>query len=93
MDSATIRNHAGNYYHDDFLKKYFPPTGIIQKRVDGEEDYRDTIVGTEPDGEDVDDGSGCLYTAAARGNEKRVNHPQAPAGAGTRFSQFNFQNE
>ncbi|KAF9387274.1 hypothetical protein CPB97_002742 [Podila verticillata] len=91
MDSATIRSHAGNYDHDDFLKKYFPPTGIIQKRVDGEGDPRDTIVGTELDGED-DDGSGWLYNAA-RGNEKRVNHPQAPEGAGARFSQFNFQNE
>ncbi|KAG0030817.1 hypothetical protein BGZ82_007278 [Podila clonocystis] len=99
VDSAVIRNHAGSYYHDDFLKKYNPPTGIIQKYVDGgEEDEneevrqrRDTLV-TEQDGEG-DDGSGWLYKAASRGNEKRMNHPQAPDGAGTRFSQFNFQNE
>ncbi|KAG0026383.1 hypothetical protein BGZ81_006423 [Podila clonocystis] len=99
VDSAVIRNHAGSYYHDDFLKKYNPPTGIIQKYVDGGEEEeteegrqrRDTLV-TEQDGES-DDGSGWLYKAASRGNEKRMNHPQAPDGAGTRFSQFNFQNE
>ncbi|KFH69067.1 hypothetical protein MVEG_05869 [Podila verticillata NRRL 6337] len=91
MDSATIRSHAGKYDHDEFLKKYFPPTGIIQKRVDGEEDHSDTIVGTELDDEE-NDGSGWSYKAA-RGNEKRVNHPQAPEGAGARFSQFNFQTE
>ncbi|KAG0089683.1 hypothetical protein BGZ92_004373 [Podila epicladia] len=103
VDSAVIRNHAGSYYHDDFLKKYNPPSGIIQKHVgvekeedDDEEDEdlrhrRDTLV-TEHDSEG-DDRSGWLYKAAYRGNEKRVNHPQAVGGAGTRFSQFNFQNE
>ncbi|KAG0335940.1 hypothetical protein BG000_007082 [Podila horticola] len=96
VDSAVIRNHAGSYYHDDFLKKYNPPTGIIQKYGGGEEEEnevgyrRDTLV-VEQDSED--DGSGWLYKAATRGGEKRVNHPQAPAGTGTRFSQFNFQNE
>ncbi|KAG0353813.1 hypothetical protein BG005_006932 [Podila minutissima] len=109
VDSALIRNHAGSYCHDDFLKKYNPPSGVIQKHVGGEEEEeedededededvryrresRDTLV-TEQDAEG-DDGSGWLHKAAYRGNEKRVRHPQAPGGAGTRFSQFNFQNE
>ncbi|KAF9324989.1 hypothetical protein BG006_011495 [Podila minutissima] len=106
VDSALIRNHAGSYCHDDFLKKYNPPSGVIQKHVGSEEgeddeeededvryrrESRDTLV-TEQDAEG-DDGSGWLYKAAYRGNEKRARHPQAPGGAGTRFSQFNFQNE
>ncbi|KAG0340838.1 hypothetical protein BG004_006264 [Podila humilis] len=31
FDSEAIRQQSGNYYHDDFLRKYNPPSGIVPR--------------------------------------------------------------